>query len=672
MVLCISCTKSQTSVHLFYENGSLKSYNPNLPFLQSQTEEFNLHTSPLNVTNSKINILFSQDSLDLYYPGLYLYATTKSLNALDDGTGTKIMCGAKCDTVSGKITTYYFNGSNYSTLGSFSEGTYKKTMYTQAGNLPLTKTNTYNFSILHGGSNVPTLGSSILRAYDKIDGSSLFDFNYGDNGQGAFFFSNVPSDDSYPIMDLNNDGLNEIIGVETLPNLGGWRLFVYNNFAIIDSFDETRSSFFAMTSTTSADLNGDGIPELITSIYGSPQFFQWNSSAHKFQSIATLPAIASMYLTPENVDSDPSKEIITQGGLANDSLYIFDNTFNIKYKIKVPGIGIQRYFVENVNNSANKELIVVSQIYNPIQGFVNATYIYDLSQGIDPVWMDSTFETLAVGNFKNDGKNYILGVTTGKNVKINFQYRRDIRMIKQSGSTFVTDWDCIDPITSFPAIAGPFTPSQWISLATLSFGGSGAIANIKNTDLNGDGKNEFVFNAVKYDSVLQTYNWFSFYVIVNSDGIIVDTLPQAYKNCYALAADLNNDGRDELLVTQIKPEKPFFPDAYMVPKAWVYEYPGATGIKENQQIVSSYKVEQNYPNPFNPSTSINFQIPSAGKVSLIVYDILGREVANLVNETKAAGKYSVTFNGDKLASGIYLYRLQAGGYTETKKMILLK
>ncbi len=662
----------QTSAYFFYQNGSVKSYNPNLPFLQSQSEGLNIHTTPLKVTNSKINILFSQDSLDLFYPGMYLYATKKSFNALDDGTGKKVMYGVKSDTGSGKITSYYFNGGNYNTMGSFSEGMYKKTMYTQGSNLPLTNSSVLNFSILHGGTNVPTIGSSSLRVYNKVNGSSQFNFNYGDNGQTGFFFSNVPSDESYPIMDLNNDGLNEIISIETLPNLAGWRLFVYNNFTILDSVDETRTSFFPMASTTSADLNGDGIPELITSVYGSPQFFQWNSSAHKFQNIATLPVISSMYLVPENVDSDPSKEIITQGGLLKDSLYIFDNNFNIKYKIKVPGIGIQRYFIQNVNDSPNKELIVVSQIGNPIQIYANATYIYDLSKGTDPIWMDSTFEAVAVGDFKNDGKNYILGVTTGKNVKINYVFRRDIRMIKSNGNSFTAAWDYVDSVTSFPAIAGPFTPSQWISLATLSFSSTGAVFNIKNTDLNGDGKNKFVFNAVKNDSVLPGYNAFSFYVLVNSDGVVVDTLPQAYKYCYALAADLNNDGRDELLLTQFKPDNLLFPDAFLKPKAWVYGYGGVTGIKENPKVVSNYKLEQNYPNPFNPSTTINFQIPSSSRVSLKVFDVLGREVSTLVNENKSAGKYSVTFDADKLTSGVYFYNLQAGNYSETKKMILIK
>ena len=85
-----------------------------------------------------------------------------------------------------------------------------------------------------------------------------------------------------------------------------------------------------------------------------------------------------------------------------------------------------------------------------------------------------------------------------------------------------------------------------------------------------------------------------------------------------------------------------------------------------------YNLSQNYPNPFNPSTVISYQLPVIGFVTLKVYDILGREVATLVNEEKPAGEYEVEFNGTNLPSGIYFYQIKAGNYSETKKMVLLK
>lgn len=89
-------------------------------------------------------------------------------------------------------------------------------------------------------------------------------------------------------------------------------------------------------------------------------------------------------------------------------------------------------------------------------------------------------------------------------------------------------------------------------------------------------------------------------------------------------------------------------------------------------IPSAYKLEQNYPNPFNPSTTIQFSIPQSEFVSLKVYDILGNEVANPVNQYLEQGSYKVQFNAASLASGVYFYQLITGSYSETKKMNLIK
>jgi hypothetical protein len=90
------------------------------------------------------------------------------------------------------------------------------------------------------------------------------------------------------------------------------------------------------------------------------------------------------------------------------------------------------------------------------------------------------------------------------------------------------------------------------------------------------------------------------------------------------------------------------------------------------EIPDKYDLKQNYPNPFNPVTKINFDIPKQGMVTLKVFDVLGREVKTLVNEVKAAGVYSVDFNGVDFSSGVYFYRLESSGFTDIKRMILIK
>lgn len=98
-----------------------------------------------------------------------------------------------------------------------------------------------------------------------------------------------------------------------------------------------------------------------------------------------------------------------------------------------------------------------------------------------------------------------------------------------------------------------------------------------------------------------------------------------------------------------------------------------TDVNEELNIQpEQYSLEQNYPNPFNPTTSIRYQVSSIAQVTLKVYDILGNEVARLVNEDKPVGSYEVDFDASQLSSGIYLYKLTAGNFIETRKMILIK
>jgi hypothetical protein len=105
-----------------------------------------------------------------------------------------------------------------------------------------------------------------------------------------------------------------------------------------------------------------------------------------------------------------------------------------------------------------------------------------------------------------------------------------------------------------------------------------------------------------------------------------------------------------------------------------------TGNKAPKKIIANqnlnspveYSLEQNYPNPFNPTTQINYSIKEAGLVQLKIYDILGKEIANLVNKNKEAGNYSVDFNAAELPSGVYIYQLTAPGFTQARKMILAK
>jgi hypothetical protein len=115
-------------------------------------------------------------------------------------------------------------------------------------------------------------------------------------------------------------------------------------------------------------------------------------------------------------------------------------------------------------------------------------------------------------------------------------------------------------------------------------------------------------------------------------------------------------------------------DSAEIANTWNQNIGVITGITPpvTPNIPAIYSLSQNYPNPFNPVTKINFALPKSGLVTLKVYDMLGREVAQIINETRVAGNYEVEFNASALSSGTYFYRLESNGFIDTKKMMVIK
>ena len=101
------------------------------------------------------------------------------------------------------------------------------------------------------------------------------------------------------------------------------------------------------------------------------------------------------------------------------------------------------------------------------------------------------------------------------------------------------------------------------------------------------------------------------------------------------------------------------------------------GIEEKENIPLSYAMSQNYPNPFNPTTTISYQLPKAANVSILVYNTMGQKIRTLVNENKNPGTHNVIWDGRddsglQVSSGIYIYRIQAADFIESRKMLLVK
>jgi hypothetical protein len=156
-------------------------------------------------------------------------------------------------------------------------------------------------------------------------------------------------------------------------------------------------------------------------------------------------------------------------------------------------------------------------------------------------------------------------------------------------------------------------------------------------------------------------------------GTIVDSV--AYTNSAPWPTDADGTGYTIVLRDTSK--------NHALPENWSRsgQYGGSpgrenhlTGVEEKtgQDLPAHYVLEQNYPNPFNPTTRITFCIPGNKFVTIKIFDLLGREIAMVINEQKPAGIYSIDWNAVGFPSGVYFYRLQAGSFTETKKLVLLR
>jgi hypothetical protein len=170
-------------------------------------------------------------------------------------------------------------------------------------------------------------------------------------------------------------------------------------------------------------------------------------------------------------------------------------------------------------------------------------------------------------------------------------------------------------------------------------------------------KGDSIVNAMPVLAINQPLNTESYFISTTIDtGLLISGFTYNYRFT----------ARDKHLV----PKYDFAPDTGYYIAVW----DSATFIEDEikKDYAENFYLAQNYPNPFNPSTKINYSIPKSGDVSLKVYDILGINVASLVNEFKEAGINSVEFNASSLPSGTYFYQLKAGDFVETKKMILLK
>lgn len=186
----------------------------------------------------------------------------------------------------------------------------------------------------------------------------------------------------------------------------------------------------------------------------------------------------------------------------------------------------------------------------------------------------------------------------------------------------------------------------------------------------------YLLSIPYYKTYYQLINNFKLFLEVERDSEIVYNLTSniSLSNPVIQINPPNLEPGDVIRLRAVLSDTSIFNNMDTYPDSgWItFRVLDPVSVRDDNSLSFNYKLEQNYPNPFNPSTVITYEIPKRTFVSIKVYDILGRESADLVDKEMTAGRYEVEFNGEKLSSGIYICRFKAEGFSKSTKMILTK
>ena len=625
-----------------------------------------------SAAESRFKLVFKQDQAQAFSAGVELYATPPGW---DGAAGRRHFVTWVLDTTAaGTLTTFYNDPISRRPAHLLEDTGFKDfTRATSAVNMQVTGSSALEHVVLYStvgiGPDLP-VNTTLMRIHDGASGDLLFRGVAG--RERIYYVARSFSESDQVNFDLNGNGLQEIIGLGSIPGFfEGRRMYVYDDFEVIDSLDDRRSPFMQFHASTTNDLNQDGRPELLLAGYEGlfssapiPRFYQWDADSSGFVEVGAIGGTKTYWGNPVNLDGDEETEIFALGGLLGDSLLIYGSDFRQEWKIKPPGYAkILRYFLANVNETPNDEIIVVQSIPHPVHIFATGTIIYDLSTGVEPIRIDSTFETLAVADLRASGTTDLLGARlNGRNGTFGVYGERSLELMTPSEG-YAKQWNVSDPAVTFTTLSGPFGPTD-DTIAEFFFSiGYNPLNPLSQADFNGDGVRDFVIETFAPGGLYGV----SGQMVVDAHGNVLGTLPEAVGSSKILAYDFNGNGRDELLVSHAR--SAIRDDD--TTRVWLYEWDGEATSAESE-IPSNFTLEQNYPNPFNPATNLSFSLRGSEHVRLVIYDVLGRTVDVLLDDRLAAGRHEVSFDASGLPSGAYFYRLEAGKDVATRRMMLLR
>ncbi len=465
--------------------------------------------------------------------------------------------------------------------------------------------------------------------------------------------------------DIDGDGYGEIVVTNHGLTSGGY-IYAYKRDGTICTGFPINHGYSSRTPVL-ADVNNDGKMEIIVNLRSPAKVYVYKGDGTVLngwpQNLNHVPASSAAV---GDIDGDNIPEIIAESYY---SLYVWKaNGDSIQgFPFTMPNNDVNSYsspVLADLNGDGFREIIFGTHVLG------GGGYVYVLKKdgSIQTGWPKYVswwiYGPPAVGYIDNDN---FLDIAIGDQV------------MSASPTDYVYAWDRNgNALTGFPI--GPFNAIN---------------CQIVLADIDGDNSTELVFD----DNTYSSSTGLGQYLAYKNNGTPVTGWPLMTMGTTFFTTpcfiDMNRDGILDMIGAGIEGSgSSAYTNIYLWNTGQVYNYPkiyipmwqynprhngvygdipplvGIPEVKNN--IPDKFGLMQNYPNPFNPVTKIRYQITNNNYVSLKVYNALGKEIVTLVDEYKNAGKYEVIFDGSKLSSGTYFYRIKAGDYSETKKMTLIK
>lgn len=475
-------------------------------------------------------------------------------------------------------------------------------------------------------------------------------------------FSTPNGPNKFATGDLNGDGKPDIVTVSYESSISTFSIFLNATTpGAITPFFNPRTDFNFENNpprdVSISDLNGDGKQDLaISGINYLSVFLNTTPPGAITPTFSTATNFSTSYgnsIINADFNGDGKPDIALTGANDYDAVSIFINT-------TIPGASTPTFSPRtDLSAEANTSGIATGDFNGDgkpdlvIRGYNNLS-IYSISIFLNTTAPGALTATFSPRHDIYSGGGTLVSLSTGD---FNGDGKPDVVCSNQFNRFVSVFLNITIPGASEPA----FTPNTDISFPGI------LPRSITNGDFNGDGKPDLAFIA---DS---TSGQSRIVVLLNATTpgslIPVFTTKRNYpiRGIFntILLTDFNGDGKKDLSTVN------FYENSISILlNSGLFSLPveneGITGIP------SRFSLEQNYPNPFNPTTKINYQLANNGFVSIKIYNIIGKEIAQLVNGVQQAGYYAVNFNAAGLSSGTYFYKLTTDKFSEVKKMVLVK